>query len=955
MPDEQLLFGPFKLLPGQRRLLDGDRLVPIGSRALDILVVLAERAGQIVGKDELIAQVWPGIHVEETNLRVQVSAIRKALGEGGHGARYISNIPGRGYSFTAALTKVHEAGNAEPAPPPTVVARSGELPSQLTSIVGREELIRDVASQVPRRRITTLAGPGGVGKTTVAVAVAHAVQEHHPDGVVFVELAPVADAAFLPGRIAAVLGVALDPADPMALLVSALRSKRILLVLDGCEHLIDAVATLAMTLLRQTPDIRLLTTSREPLRVEGEWVTRVPPLAAPAESAPLRAAEALSFPAIQLFVDRAADILGGYELADADAPFVAEICRRLDGIALAIELAAGRVDTFSISELAAQLDDRLRILTRGRRSAVPRHQTLRAALDWSYEGLSPAEQALFRRLSAFRSGFTFKAASVVCANAALPGSAIPDALVDLVAKSLVSAELGLGERSYRLLDTMRAYASEQQSLADDDPDLARRHARYVCTVFGAAATEWDERPSPAWLARHLPLLEDLRAALNWTFGPDGDPALGVALTIASVPLWAQLPLADEFLSWVDRALVASRELPERDRRREMQLHAALGGLQMYGKSRVRQANGAWAAALAIAQELGDVDFQLRAHRALWAERINQGEFRLALSVAETFRELARATSNPEDGLVAERMVGTALHFLGDHARAEESIERMLSRYVAPEGRRHIVRYQFDQRVAARIIRARIYWMRGRADSALREVEETVAEALGLDHTMSLCNVLTQAACPIGLLAGHEAATRRYVGLLRERTAARALDIWNTYATCFEAEAAIHAGDCESGVPRLVGAVAELRSAGFAHYLTWFLSAVAHGMQQLGRTDDALSAIADALGICERTGERWCIAELHRLRGEILCGAPADFDDEANAAFVLALDHAREQGATAWQLRAATSLAALSARRGRPADGLAILQPLHAALGEGRTGPDAARAEKLITKMTAAVA
>jgi tetratricopeptide (TPR) repeat protein len=384
----------------------------------------------------------------------------------------------------------------------------------------------------------------------------------------------------------------------------------------------------------------------------------------------------------------------------------------------------------------------------------------------------------------------------------------------------------------------------------------------------------------------------------------------------------------------------------------MRLYAALGGLQMYGKSRVREANGAWAAALAIAQELGDLDFQLRAHRALWAERINQGEFRLALSIAESFRDLACAASDPNDGLIADRMVGTALHFLGDHEGAEGAIERMLSRYTAPTGRRHIVRYQFDQRLAARIIRSRILLLRGRPDSALKDVAETVAEALDLDHTMSLCNVLTQAACPIGLLAGDEGAAARYVGLLRERTDARALDIWNIYATCFEAESAIRAGDCAGGVPRLARAVDELRSTGFAHYLTWFIATIACGMSRLGRTGDALASIASAFEICERTGERWCIAELHRVRGEILCAPSPRSDDEgAQAAFLRALDCARGQGAAMWQLRAATSLAELLLRQGRPAAGLAVLQPAHRATPEGAGRADVVRAEKLLLELS----
>ena len=943
MPSAQAVtFGRFQFFPRQRLLLDQERPVALGSRALDILGVLIEHAGQTVSKDTLLGRVWPGITVDETSLRVHIAALRKSLRDGLDGNRYISNIPGRGYSFVAPL----EIGQVAAAEPPAHVAplpspSLGTLPTQITRIVGRDEILRLLAEQQQQRRLLTITGPGGIGKTTVVLAVAKAVASRYRDGIVYVDLSPVSDASFVPGTLAAALGVALHPENPVSSLVAAVRDRQLLVVFDSCEHVIDAAAELATNLLRYTEGISVLATSREALRADGEWVHRMPPLAIPQSAQALTAAQAMQFPAVQLFVERAAESRGGYTLSDADAPLVADICRSLDGIALAIELAAGRTNTVAVQDLTAQIDDRFRILRHGRRTALPRHQTLKATLDWSYDWLPPIEQQLLNRLSIFSGGFDLSAAATVCAGGPLAEGEIPDGVVDLVEKSLVSTSFDDASVTYRLLDTMRVYARERLDASGERQGLAERHARYVCALLDGAAAEAEALSSIQWLARYVPHIENLRAALRWAFSKDGDVALGVSLTSAAMPLWSQLSLADESLEWVERALQASSSLPERNRRREMQLHAALGGLQMYAISSVQQSTDAWDAALGIATELNDTDYQLRALRALWAHSINDGEFRLALSYAERFARVALEANIVAEQIVSDRLIGTAEHFLGEHDKASVAIERMIGRYAASGDRTHMVRYQFNQSVSARIVRGRILWLRGQTDSALRDLEENVTDTLALDHTMSLCNVLAQSSCPIAILAGELDVAARYVDLLHH-TEAQALNVFYTYAVCFEAELIMLRGDVEGGLARFEPALAELQRSGFGHYLVSFLATRARGLMHLGRFDAAGQAVDEALSLCQRTGARWNLPELHRLKGEIALHRHGGRD--AASAFRLAIKLAREQKALAWELRAACSLV-----EARPRDRAArkALADVLAQYSDGTDRPEVRKAASLL--------
>ncbi|MBV8132059.1 MAG: winged helix-turn-helix domain-containing protein, partial [Alphaproteobacteria bacterium] len=510
-------FGPFRLLPARRMLLQDGKPARLGSRAFDILVTLVERAGETIRRDELIARTWRDTVVAEGALRVHVAALRKVLGDGRAGRRYIANHPGRGYTFVAPLIREDADSTA---PPPNEAAGTNNLPTTLTRVIGRDDVIAAIARQLARRRFLTIVGPGGIGKTTVAAAVADTVRASYKDGAWFVGLASLSDPGLVPSALGAALGIPALGGDPLRGLAAWLRDKTTLIVLDSCEHVIAAAATLAEAVLHAAPNVSILTTSREPLRAEGETVHRLAALEFPSASVDLTADDALRYSAVRVFNERAAAAMDGFTLADADVPAVLEICRRLDGIPLALELAAARVGVFGVRELAAHLDDRFRLLTSGRRTALPRHQTLGAALDWSYLLLPEEERAVLRRLSVFAGEFALEAAVAVAAD---PGSSeIVEDIANLVVKSLVAVDHRGEVARYRLLDTTRLYALEKLKSSGEVQQIARRHAEHFCTVFAPAEAESETRPQTEWLAIYGRHLANVRAALDWAFSAEGN-------------------------------------------------------------------------------------------------------------------------------------------------------------------------------------------------------------------------------------------------------------------------------------------------------------------------------------------------------------------------------------------------------------------------------------------------
>ena len=464
-PCRRIDFDRFCLLPDQRLLLQGETRIRIGARAFDILIALATRPGELVTKDELIAEVWPNTCVDEVNLRVSMAAIRKALGDSD--GRLISTDPGRGYRFTARLRQTAKVSS----PAAEVSAGSRGLPSAMTRLIGRSDFVDGLCKQLPHRRLTTIVGPGGIGKTRVAIACAEALADSYRDGVGFVDLTAATEPVSIATAIATVLGVATGSNDPLRDVHEFLHGREMLLVIDNCEHVVHAAAGLVEAITMRAPGVHILATGRESLRVAGERVRVVPPLPYPPNVAQLSAAEALSYPAVELFVERVAAVRDGFRLSDAEAPVVGEICRRLDGVALAIELAAAEVDVVGLAWLAAHLDDQLWMLKRGRRTAVARHQTLSALLDWSYRLLSDQERATLQRVALFPGDFTLSEAITAAAGHGIGDIEVVNAVGGLVSKSLAVADISGPVTRFRLPETMRAYAATK--LRMPQPDVRR--------------------------------------------------------------------------------------------------------------------------------------------------------------------------------------------------------------------------------------------------------------------------------------------------------------------------------------------------------------------------------------------------------------------------------------------------------------------------------------------------
>src|SRR6202795_708214 len=481
-PKDVLSFGPFSLFAAERLLKKGDEPIPLGDRALDILIALAERPGEVVTRKDLISTVWPDVTVEEANLRFQIAALRKALGDGRDGARYISNVAGRGYCFVAPVTR----SSAEQLVPVTGITPAGrvqKLPPRPTRMVGRDDTVRALTQQLQEWRFVSIVGPGGVGKTTVAISVAHVLVDGFQGAVFFIDLAALTDAQLVPTAIASALGFMVQTQDPVIGLLTFIGDRKILLVLDNCDHVIGVAAALAERVVSETPQAHVLATSREALRAEGEHVHLLYSLDCPPEDAGLTAMEALRYPAAQLFMERAAASGYGAELSDIDAPIVARSCRRLDGVALAIELAASRVGSLGIRGVAELLDNRFGLLWQGRRTALPRHETLNAMLDWSYSLLSEREKVVLCRLSVFVGAFTLQAAGSVASETEVDEAEIIDTVASLVAKSLISATVINESTYYRLLDTTRAYAAGKLGARGEAAGIARRHAIFYSRVL----------------------------------------------------------------------------------------------------------------------------------------------------------------------------------------------------------------------------------------------------------------------------------------------------------------------------------------------------------------------------------------------------------------------------------------------------------------------------------------
>lgn len=941
--EEILRFGPFQLSAVRRQLLLEGQPVSLGSRSFALLLALVEHAGEVLSKDTLMRLVWPDSVVEDSNLRVHMAALRKALGVPAGGGQYILNIPLRGYSFVATVERLRPASSAAEPPPPQAHRPVPRLPAALTRLFGRDEVIADLVRRLPEQRHITLVGPGGAGKTSASLAAARQLESVSADGAWFIDLAALEDGALVPSAFVTALGIQDSAATPIPAIVSFLAGKRALLLVDNCERVVLAVAQMCEALLSALSQTLILATSREPLLSAGEHVYRLAPLKLPPSQGTLTREQYLAYPSVQLFIERAAATGDGFEADAASLATIARICRRLDGMPLAIELAAARVESFGIGGLATTLDEHILVLSGGRRTAPARHQTIGATLNWSYQTLSAEEQRVLRRLSAFQAMFGLDAALDMFASD--ERLRVPQLVSELVLKSLLTADVSSEQVRYRMLDATRAFAWERLVQAGERDEAGRLHAAHCGRLAHAIKTTWPgtsaSEAAATWLADSARRLDDLRLAFEWSLAHH-DVALACQLLGDASELWFQLALTAEFLGRAERALSLLRLSTGVDPMVELTLCAGLSQAMVHsegsGSQRLLEMSER---VLAMARAIGHVVFEKQMLFRLWNAAVANGHYADSLALARQYQAVSLDPSDQNDALLIDRMLMLSLHTLGAHEAARDHSTRILEHRAIRERSLRTGKFQIDHKVIALCFRAKILWVLGWPEQAWRTAEEAVAESQLTGHLLAGMYARGMGTCLIALWNGDLAAADAHVAVMARESVGHSLAYWDAWSRCFD-KALTHLGHkVPADRPRLKGM---------------------DGRPLSGMQEEVLATMSDDLltdEVIARAGvlapDSWSVPEIFRRQAERLLatGEPSSAD-EADRLLRRSAQIAADQAARSWQLRTAMSRAGWHVQRDERGQAVDALAPVLDAFTEGHATADLVKAHALLRTLQSAV-
>jgi predicted ATPase/DNA-binding winged helix-turn-helix (wHTH) protein len=663
VPPERYRFGTFELELDERRLLKAGATIALRPRTFDLLAALVDRAGHLVTKDELFDRVWPNMVVEEAALRVQVLALRKVLGTDA-----IATVSGQGYRFMLPVTK----GGIETSRIPTP---KHNLPYQLTSFIGRQQEIARLKGLVTANRLVTLTGAGGAGKSRLAMEVATQLLDAFADGVCLVEFAALSDAKVVPQAVSAALALNEQPARPVIeTLGDYLTSQKLLLLLDNVEHLLEGCVQFADLILRRSPHVAMLVTSRERLGMAGELTYRVPSLTVPGPGDNLAPDALLTYEGIRLFVDRARLLRPDFSVTSENAASLASICYRLDGIPLAIELAAPRLRSMSVEELSEGLDQRFALLTDGSRTALPRHRTLRSTIDWSYDLLREPERLFLQRLSVFAGGWTLAAAQEVCTGEGIKQRAVLDLLTSLADKSLVVPEQEDAQTRYRLLETVRQYARDRLEDSGGSAAVRVRHRDYYLALAEEADPKLRGAEQAEWLRRLEEEHENLRAGLAWSLD-EAESKGGLRLCGALQRFWWTRGHFTEGRQWCTRVL-GKAGAEERTRERANALNAA--GVLAFYQGDYPAARALDEESLAIRRELGDRRGISDSLNNLGTVAVEQGDHPTARALFEECLAIQRELGDRFGITVSLNNLGYVVLNQGDYPAARALHEESLA-------------------------------------------------------------------------------------------------------------------------------------------------------------------------------------------------------------------------------------------------------------------------------------
>jgi predicted ATPase/DNA-binding winged helix-turn-helix (wHTH) protein len=921
-------FGPFVLIPERQLLLKEGTPVRIGSRALEILTALVERAGEVVTKRELFSRVWPETIVEDGNLKVNVAALRRSLDEESGTTRYIVAVSGRGYRF---VIPVQAFDSMDPSFTSTAATtRHYKLPPSIARIIGRTAAILAIRRALGDSRLVSIVGAGGIGKTTVAVAAAREVEDAGLATVAFIDLSRVASEEFVPASLLAALGIHSGSQDSLQAVVSILARRKTLLLFDTCEHVLNAVARICNVLLSSTPDVRILATSRQVLGAHGERVEWLAPLEVPPAEHSFTAQELLQYSAPSLLEHRAFEKTA-YRLTDADAPAVAEICRRLDGAPLAIELVASRLAGRSANVVLHELEDRFRTLRRDSPGGPLRQQTLLATLEWSYALLTESEATVFRAISIFAGSFDIESVLGIIARHDLGPIVTSDAIAGLCAKSMLSVNQRAGEQRYCLLDSARAFAA---TLLDDQAELATVSASHARLQLDTLTRSGMDR---ATVVEHV---EDLRKALSWAFSSAGDSLLGVKLVAAGLSLWNELSLGEESRRNCERALAEYARIGCTDQSLKLTLMVGLAALNTYLSKQPEQAIALYETAIQLARQIGDAAVECRALGALATYQLLPADDKGAWRTITAMRKAAIRAKDRFAYWEQELLRASCETHRSAYPAAGSRLERLRA-----EMRNHVgngmLPFQTRQEIRIDSLGGVIHWLAGRPGEGLRLAQTAAREAIGSGHGLTLIYTLA-----VGVLFTvtecHEyEIAASYAQVLNDTVYRDGMAAWIPITNVFTETVATLSGT-RNDPERLRAAFDDLRNGMFPHGLSKY-SLLAKALIAIGQPRDAARIVDYVLDTFD---QRSYVPEFLRIRAATQRALGRHDDAEQTLRKSLRLN----TFGPSFRLRAATDLAGLLRDRGDCAQARQLLGPIYNLFTEGFDTGDLRNARGLLEKL-----
>jgi non-specific serine/threonine protein kinase len=913
----------------KRELRANSSAIPIGSRAFEIIETLVLSAGALVTKDDLMRRVWPGLIVEDNTVQVHISAIRKALGLD---RNMLKTVPGRGYRLLGDWVSRQEGAPPKRAAVERARAASHpfvtNVPVAAWALIGRESAVEQLCDLVSAYRMVTLTGPGGIGKTVLASEVARRLFPTSESDVFFVELVSLADPKLVPSTVALTLNLQLHGGSISPESVArTIGSKKVLIVLDNCEHVVDAAAAMAETMIRLCPRATILATSRETLRIDGEFVYRVAALGVPAQHVEA-SDDMLEHSAVQLFIARTRSLRTDFGPQGEKLPVISAICRKLDGMPLAIEFAAARAVTLGIDQVAEHLDDRFSLLTGGRRTALPRHQTLRATLDWSYELLSGTEQRLLRHLAVFPAGFTLAAATVVASG---NQSSVATGISSLVSKSLVTMDGMEAASRWRLLETVRVYALEKLVASREHEQAMRGLVEFHRALFAPFAIASQLQAAIDDLGRYHREVDNLRAGLNWAFSPGGDTTLGVELAATASDFWITVSMVAECCEWAQKALENIGHATAA--RWEMVLRCSLGIALIYTQGMTPYAREVLIQALALARQLKDFDHQQRATCGLWLYSARSMALKDAFAFAREYEEAAQGRDIHAQATAAW-LVGVPQTYLGDHTQANERLQWAIDHYPIASRRRDMVRLGGDPRASSQAHHTVNLLSQGFLDEASRESRIAVDEARSADQPTVLCASLAWAAGFISLSLGELGTANDYGEELIGIAYKQGLRPFYAAGMCVRGSLAVKRGEPDDGIELLRSGLAEMQASRYLLFYPFFRTELAVALGAIGQFEGALAEIDEVLRFAIETDYRWFVPEILRTKGELQVLRGVDDPALIEDLFRQSMKQASAHRAIYWELSAATSLANLLRVEHRDVEAYAMLSPIYNRFAEG---------------------